>query len=260
MTGEVSPADRAKSAAAAQAVQHIKSGMRVGLGTGSTAERMICHLGKRVREEGLNIRAAPTSARTADLARRLGIDLIPPAEAHHLDVTIDGADEFDPNLALIKGGGGALLHEKIVAAASERMIVIADASKEVSTLGAFPLPVEIIPFGWQSTSALIGNALEKINIPGREIRLRQTQNAPFVTDEGNHILDLHLHRIDDPRLVSRALNRIPGVVENGLFIDLCDTVIIGHADGRVETRDLSTGAVEQTHVSLAGAERLCPHL
>lgn len=260
MTGELSPAGKARFAAAGRAAEYVRNGMRVGLGTGSTAEWMVRHLGRKVRDEGLNIRGVPTSARTADLARRVGINVITLAEARRLDVTIDGADEFDGNLNLIKGGGGALLHEKIVAAASDRMIVIVDPAKEVSALGAFPLPVEVIPFGRHSTRALIEETLAELDVPGRETRLRRNGEAPFVTDEGNHIIDLCLHRIGDPRRVSRALNRIPGVVENGLFIGVCDMVIIGHGDGRVETRDMNAGRTEQAHVSFAGAESLCSDL
>jgi ribose 5-phosphate isomerase A len=167
-----------------------------------------------------------------------------------LDLTIDGADEFDPGLNLIKGGGAALLQEKIVATASDRMIVIADAAKEVAQLGAFPLPVEVIPFGSQTTKALIEETLYSLDVAGREVKLRMQNGQPLLTDEKNYILDLHLTRIGNPRQLALVLNQIPGVVENGLFIDICDTVVIGHDDGRVTVRDINTGRVEDGSVDL----------
>ncbi len=142
-----------------------------------------------------------------------------------LDLTIDGADEFDANLNLIKGGGAALLQEKIVATASDRMIVIADAAKEVAQLGAFPLPVEVIPFGWQTTKALVEETLVGLDVLGRDVTLRMNGDSPLVTDEANFIIDLHLKRIGNPRQLALVLNQIPGVVENGLFIDICDVVV-----------------------------------
>ncbi|MFM2366866.1 MAG: hypothetical protein RIR95_1474, partial [Pseudomonadota bacterium] len=154
MPAELSPIDTAKFVAAKRAVQFIENGMKVGLGTGSTAAWMVRCLAERIRDEGLKVVGVPTSTRTAELARQLGIPITSLDDAKWLDLTIDGADEFDVNLALIKGGGAALLQEKIVATASDQMIVIADAAKEVSQLGNFPLPVEIIPFGWQTTKAL----------------------------------------------------------------------------------------------------------
>ncbi len=191
----------------------------------------------------MKIRGVPTSTRTADLAREVGIDVVTLEEAKWLDITIDGADEFDADLNLIKGGGGALLQEKIVASASDRMVVIADAAKEVETLGAFPLPVEVIPFGWQATQAMVEEMLISVDVLGRDSTLRMDGAAPYVTDEGNRILDLHLKRIGNARHLALALNQVPGVVENGLFIDICDTVVIGHGDGRVEVRDIDTGTV-----------------
>ncbi len=234
MPAELSPTDMAKSVAANRAADHVMNGMKVGLGTGSTAAWLVRRLGERVRDEGLRIRCVPTSTRTAAQAREEGIDVITLDEAGWLDLTIDGADEFDSDLTLIKGGGGAHLQEKIVARASDRMIVIADAGKKVATLGAYPLPVEVIPFGMNSTRKLIGAALAGMDVDGRETSLRMTADAPFVTDEGNHIIDLHLERIGDAATLAGALNQIPGVVENGLFIDMCDLVIVGHADGAVD--------------------------
>ena len=244
MTSELSPIDRAKFIAAKQATTYVRSGMKVGLGTGSTAAWLVQCLGEMV-EDGLKIKAVPTSARTAKLARDVGIEIIALDEAKWLDLTIDGADEFDPDLCLIKGGGGAHLREKIVATASDRMIVIADASKKVDALGAFPLPVEVIPFGLETTQALIEEALIGMDVLGRGVTRRMIGDEPFVSDEGNAILDLHLSRIGNPRQLSLVLNQIPGVVENGLFIDICDMVIVGHGDGRVDVTDITNGTREE---------------
>ncbi len=245
MSADLSPIDKAKFVAAKRATEYVQSGMKVGLGTGSTAAWLVKCLGELVREDGLKIKGVPTSSRTAALARNVGIEVISLDEAKWLDLTIDGADEFDPNLNLIKGGGGAHLQEKIVATSSDRMIVITDASKGVETLGAFPLPVEVIPFGWQTTRAIIDEALVGMDILGREVTLRMNGDVPYVTDEGNHILDLHLKRIGNPRQLSLVINQIPGVVENGLFIDICDTVVIGYGDGKVEVRDIHEGSVSE---------------
>ncbi|MEP3332881.1 ribose-5-phosphate isomerase RpiA [Sedimentitalea sp.] len=243
MTGDLSPADKAKFVAANRAADHVEDGMQVGLGTGSTAAWLVKRLGERVRDEGLTFRGVPTSTRTATQAREEGIEVISLDQAGWLDLTIDGADEFDSELTLIKGGGGAHLQEKIVAKASDRMIVIADAAKEVATLGAFPLPVEVIPFGLNSTKKLIEEALVALDVQGRTTALRMNGDAPFVTDEGNHIIDLHLQRIGDARAMSLMLNQLPGVVENGLFIEMCDLVIVGHADGRVDLHHVTKASV-----------------
>lgn len=240
MTSELSPIDKAKFIAAKQATEYVKSGMKVGLGTGSTAAWLVQCLGEMVREEGLRIKGVPTSSRTAKLARDVGIEVITLDEAKWLDVTIDGTDEYDADLCLIKGGGGAHLQEKIVATASDRMIVIADASKKVDTLGAFPLPVEVIPFGAGTTRGLIEETLIGMDVLGREVSQRMAGDKPFVSDEGNFIFDLHLKRIGNPRQLSLILNQIPGVVENGLFIDICDVVIVGHGDGRVDVTDITS--------------------
>lgn len=251
MQAELSPIDKAKFAAARRAVDFIEDGMRVGLGTGSTAAWMVRCLGERVRDEGLKITGVPTSTRTADLARQMGINVVSLEEAKWLDLTIDGADEFDPQLNLIKGGGGALLQEKIVATASDQMIVITDAAKEVAQLGAFPLPVEVVPFGWQTTRALIEEMLVSMDVLGRDTSLRLNGSQPFVTDEGNYIVDCHLNRIGNPRQLSLVLNQIPGVVENGLFIDICDMVIIGGSDGKVEIRDINEGTIAHERIEFA---------
>ncbi|MGA1234675.1 MAG: ribose-5-phosphate isomerase RpiA, partial [Lutimaribacter sp.] len=217
---------------------------------------MVRCLAEVVRQDGLKIRAVPTSTRTAALARELGIEVVSLDEAKWLDLTIDGADEFDGDLNLIKGGGGALLQEKIVATASDQMIVIADAGKEVGALGAFPLPVEVIPFGWQTTKALIEEMLVSIDVLGRSTSLRMNCDRPFLTDEGNHILDLHLGRIGNARQLAMVLNQVPGVVENGLFIDICDVVVVGYGDGRVETRDINQGTVETEKLDFFESENL----
>ncbi|MEO9819185.1 MAG: ribose-5-phosphate isomerase RpiA [Paracoccaceae bacterium] len=256
MTGELSPIDKAKFVAAKRATDFVEDGMRVGLGTGSTAAWLVRCLGEMVREQGLKIQAVPTSTRTAILAQDVGIDVISLDEAQWLDVTIDGTDEFDGDLNLIKGGGGALLQEKIVATASDQMIVIADAGKEVENLGAFPLPIEVIPFGWTTTRALVEETLISMDVLGRSSSLRMNGDVPFVTDEGNHILDLHLKRIGNPRQLALVMNQMPGVVENGLFIDICDSVIVGYGDGRVETRDINEGTVETDRIDFLETDNL----
>jgi ribose 5-phosphate isomerase A len=256
MSQEMSLIDKAKSVAARRAADFVEDGMRVGLGTGSTAAFLVDRLGERVRDEGLKIRGVPTSTRTSELARRNGIDVVTLDEAGWLDLTIDGADEFDRDLNLIKGGGGALLQEKIVATASDQMIVIADAAKQVDALGAFPLPVEVIPFGWRTTRSVIEETLVTMDVLGRDVTLRMAGDAPFITDEGNHILDLDLKRIGNARQLSMVLNQIPGVVENGLFIDLCDIVVIGHGDGRVELRDINAGTVLTERFDTADGDNL----
>ncbi|MFT7059678.1 MAG: ribose 5-phosphate isomerase A [Pseudorhodobacter sp.] len=260
MSAELSPIDKAKFVAAKRAVEFVENGMRLGLGTGSTAAWMVRCLAERIREEGLRVTGVPTSSRTAELARSLNIPIMSLDEAKWLDLTIDGADEFDAELNLIKGGGAALLQEKIVATASDQMIVITDAAKEVTQLGAFPLPVEVIPFGWQTTKALIEETLVSMDVMSRECSLRMNGGAHLVTDEGNYIVDLHLKRIGNPRQLAMVLNQIPGVVENGLFIDICDIVVIGHGDGRVVVRDINTGTVEDDRVDFAPSDNIFANL
>lgn len=244
----LSPLDRAKRAAALRAAEFVEDGMRVGLGTGSTAAFLVRRLGERVTGEGLGITAVATSSRTADLAREVGIAVADLGDVRWLDLTIDGADEVDGSLNLIKGGGGALLREKIVATASDRVMIIADAAKRVETLGAFPLPVEVVRFGWQTTRSLVEEALTGLDVLGRDARVRMAGEAPVVTDEGHHVLDLDLRRIGNPRQLSLVLNQVPGVVENGLFLDVCDALVVGHADGRAELREFGAAGVEETRV------------
>ncbi len=256
MSGELSPIDTAKFVAAKRAVEFVEDGMRVGLGTGSTAAWMIRCLGELVREEGMRITGVPSSARTADLAREQGIPIATLDEAKWLDLTIDGADEFDADLCLIKGGGGAHLMEKIVATASDRMVVIADPSKAVEQLGAFPLPLEVVPFGWQTSKNLVEEMLVSMDVLGHVATLRMNGRRPFETDQGNFIIDLHLKRIGDPRKLSMVLNQIPGVVENGLFIDICDVVVIGHGDGRVEVTDINEGTFEEDRIEFVETDNI----
>lgn len=256
MSENLSPIDTAKFVAAKRACDYVESGMRVGLGTGSTAAWLVRCLGEMVRDDGLDIVGVPTSTRTAELARQVGIKVTTLDEAKWLDVTIDGADEFDAELNLIKGGGGALLQEKIVATASDRMVVIADKTKQVETLGAFPLPIEVVPFGWQTTKALIEETLSSLEVLGDTSTLRMNGDAAFVTDEGNYIVDLHLGRIGNARQFAMVINQIPGVVENGLFIDICDVVVIGHGSGRVEVKDITAGTTEEDQVEFMDTENL----
>ena len=256
MVQNLAPIDRAKLSAARCAADRVEDGMKLGLGTGSTAAWLVRCLAERVRQEGLKLTCVPTSARTAALARELGLRVVTLDDAGWLDLTIDGADEFDPDLVLIKGGGGALLQEKIVATASDRMMVITDATKEVTTLGAFPMPVEVIPFGWQASRMLIEELLGALDVMGTQASLRMNGSRPFVTDEGNHILDLALGRIGNPRQLSLALNQVPGVVENGLFIDICDAVIIGHPDGRVIVRDAIAGTEAEERIRFEGSDNI----
>ena len=251
---DLSPSDMAKDAAARAAVALVEDGMRLGLGTGSTAAWMVRCLAARARAEGLSLTCVPTSTRTGALARALGLTVVGLDDVGALDLTIDGADEFDPEFRLIKGGGGAHLQEKIVAAASARMVVITDPSKEVAQLGAFPLPVEITPFGAGVTRARIEAVIAAAPVARRETRLRMAGDTPFLTDEGNLTLDLMLDRIDAPEALDAALLAIPGVVETGLFLGLCDTVVIGHPDGRAELRRKGAAPViSATDLSIAAS-------
>jgi ribose 5-phosphate isomerase A len=223
-------AELLKRAASAKALDFVRSGMRLGLGTGSTAKHFVELLGERVRN-GLDVVAVPTSEATRAQAERLGIPLATLDDMPELDLTVDGADEVAPDLALIKGGGGALLREKIVAAASSRMLVIADESKCVPTLGRFPLPIEIAPFGAGATLRAVRAAVAGVQAPG-ELTLRRGRDGhAFVTDGGHWIVDAALGRIEDPAALASALAAVPGVMEHGLFIGLAALVVVGGADG-----------------------------
>jgi ribose 5-phosphate isomerase A len=222
-----------KGAAAERAVSLVHDGMKLGLGTGSTAAEFVSRLAVRVRG-GLRVVGVPTSERTREQAEREGVPLATLDEIPELDLTVDGADELDDELRLIKGGGGALLHEKIVAAASRRMIVIADGSKRVGQLGRFPLPIEIVPFGLSATRKAVREAVRAAGSDG-ELRLRTGLNGqPFLTDGGHHILDAALGKIDAPERLAAALVAIPGVVEHGLFIGLASGAILATENGLVE--------------------------
>lgn len=218
-------ADLQKRAAAAKALTYVESGMRLGLGTGSTAKHFVELLGEKTRD-GLKVVGVPTSEATRADAQRCGVPLTTLDETPELDLTVDGADEIDANLTLIKGGGGALLREKIVASASARMIVIADESKWVEALGKFPLPVEVMPFGFEATK----RAVEQV--AGQPSALRRGKDGHvFVTDGGHWIVDIALGRISDAKSLAQALTAIPGVVEHGLFIGLAQTAILAGANG-----------------------------
>ncbi len=223
-------AEAQKRAAAARAVEFVRSGMRLGLGTGSTAKHFVELVGERVRA-GLDIIAVPTSQTTHIDAERCGIPLTTLDETPELDLTVDGADEIAPDLSLIKGGGGALLREKIVAAASARMVVIADESKWVASLGRFPLPIEVTPFGLAATERAIGKVIAAIQ-NSAVLSLRKSKDGhAFVTDAGHWIIDAALGRIDDPARMAHALSAIPGVMGHGLFVGLAQTAILAGPEG-----------------------------
>jgi ribose 5-phosphate isomerase A len=218
--------DREKEAAGRAAAKLVRDGDIVGLGTGSTAYFAVVALGERVKA-GLKIVGIPTSLKTGDLARQLGIPLTTLDEHPQIDITLDGADEVDPKLNLIKGGGGALLREKVIATASKKMVVVADSSKVVSVLGKFPLPVEVISFA----RTVVEN---KIVALGASPKLRtQTDGSPYLTDNGNQILDCSFGKIADPAALALILSDTPGIVEHGLFIGLAKVALVGRGD-RVE--------------------------
>jgi ribose 5-phosphate isomerase A len=219
--------DRQKREAARRALELIESGMRLGLGSGSTARHFVDLVGEKVAA-GLDVRCVATSEATAAQAQALGIPLATLEQLPELDLTVDGADEIDRELRLIKGGGGALLREKIVAAASRRMAVVADATKLVQRLGAFPLPIEVVPFGLAATRHHIERAIAGLGLAG-PIRLRG-EGKPFVTDGGHYILDCSLGEIADPESLAETLSRIPGVVEHGLFIGYAQTAIVARPE------------------------------
>lgn len=223
---------RAKQAAADAAASLVEAGMKLGLGTGSTADVFVRALASRAKAEALKLTCVATSVHTARLAMEAGLDIVDLDKAGWLDLTVDGADEVGPYLDLIKGGGGALLREKIVAAASERMVVIADESKDVASLGAFPLPVEVTTFGAETTRRLVEEIAKEHEVDGVEASFRMTDTGGhFATDQGNWILDLRLGRIGDPADLHLDLLSVPGVVETGLFINMADAAIFGMPDG-----------------------------
>jgi ribose 5-phosphate isomerase A len=219
-----------KRAAAGRALDFVRPGMRLGLGTGSTAYHFVDLLGERVKA-GLDVVGVPTSEATRAQAEQLGIKLTTLDETLELDLTVDGADEVAPDLTLIKGGGGALLREKIVASASAKMLVIADQSKVVAQLGRFPLPIEIAPFGAAVTHRAVEAATAAAGSPGPAVMRQGKDGHPFVTDGGHWLLDAKLARIADPKALAERLSAIPGVMEHGLFIGLAWTVIVAGPDG-----------------------------
>jgi ribose 5-phosphate isomerase A len=230
----LAPADQAKRAAASRALEMVEDGMTLGLGTGSTAGWFVRLLSERMKATDLSVTGVATSSATVWLAQELRLPLRKLDDVERIDLTVDGADEIDDNLNLIKGGGAALLQEKIVAAASERMVVIADDSKRVARLGAFPLPVEIVRFGWTATRRAVAELVADLDVDGSAVDVRMGKDGPLVTDEGHYIIDLNLGRIGDAPALAAALNAIPGVVEHGLFIGMAGAVVLGRADGTSE--------------------------
>jgi ribose 5-phosphate isomerase A len=222
--------DQLKRQAAARALEEVRDGMRLGLGTGSTAKHFVELLGERVRA-GLNVVGVPTSEVTRADAERYGIPLTTLDQIDRLDLTVDGADEIDPTLNVIKGGGGALLREKIVATASDRMIVIADDSKWVDVLGRFPLPIEVIPFGLAATQRALTEAFAQGGVSGQMVLRQGKDGHVFVTDGGHWIIDAHLGRIADAPRLAALLSVIPGVVEHGLFIGVAKAAVLAGAQG-----------------------------
>ena len=231
MANEPKQSDLEKAAAAHASLRFVRDGMTLGLGTGSTASHVVRFLGEQVRAGLLSkIRGIPTSVHTGELAASLGISLTTLDECQDIDVDIDGADEFDPQLNLIKGGGGALLREKIIASASRQVVIIADSSKQVAVLGKFPLPVEVIPFAQPLVA-------RKIAALGAAVKPRKdAQGNIFITDEGHHILDCSFGQIPDPSALARKLSDMPGVVEHGLFIDLATVVLCAKGENVTELR------------------------
>ncbi|MCY9667796.1 ribose-5-phosphate isomerase RpiA [Paenibacillus alginolyticus] len=218
-----------KQLAAEKAVEFIEDGMVVGLGTGSTAYWAIHKIAQRI-QEGLRIRAVASSRDSEELANKLGIPMVPFSEIEVIDLTIDGADEVDPHLNLIKGGGGALVREKILASNSKRFFVIVDESKRVEHLGQFPLPVEIVPFAANFT-------INKLKELGCNTRIRMSNDKEYITDNGNIIVDCNFEKIVEPRELNKQINLIPGVLDNGLFTRMVSSLIIGYNDGKVKIID-----------------------
>ncbi|MEO1474920.1 MAG: ribose-5-phosphate isomerase RpiA [Pseudomonadota bacterium] len=224
-------AELEKQNAAIAALEWVEDGMTLGLGTGSTAKHFVELLADEVAD-GLVVRGVPTSEDTKRLAIAHGVPLLDVEQVEQIHLTVDGADEIDEAGALIKGGGAALLREKIIANATDHMIVIADPSKQVERLGAFPLPVEVTPFGFTITAKKVFDALEASGVDRPKVKLRQgDEDQPLITDGGNYILDCHCRRIPDTEATAARLSSVPGVVEHGLFISLARTVIIGNEDG-----------------------------
>ena len=226
----MSSKEELKKNAGIYAAKYVKNGMKIGLGTGSTVKYTILELARRIKEEGLEISCVPTSIATEKLSIENGIRLFELSSLNGLDLVIDGADEFDKNLTLIKGGGGALVREKIIAQASKNMIVVADDSKKVDTLGKFPLPVEVIKFSWKETQRKISKIT---NLHESKIIIRKIEETgdPMITDNGNYILDLHLEKIMNSKKLEEELNSLAGVLDCGIFFDIANTVILANEEG-----------------------------
>ncbi|MEI2387064.1 ribose-5-phosphate isomerase RpiA [Breoghania sp. JC706] len=235
--------DELKRASALAALEEVRSGMRLGIGTGSTAEFFVRALAEKVAG-GLDIVGVPTSERTAALARELGVPLTTLDETPELDLTVDGADELDARLQLIKGGGAALLREKIVAAASRRMVVIADDSKFVETLGRFPLPIEVMPFGLEATRRAVVKVADALSLKGDVVLRKAADGSPLVTDGGHYILDAHWSRLPDASGLADRLAAIPGVVEHGLFIGLAKAAYVAGPSG---VRQIAVATADETN-------------
>ena len=230
--------DALKEQAGIAACEFVKSGMKVGLGTGSTVKYTVIELGRMIKEEGLEIVGVPTSLATQKLAIKVGIPLVELSDVNGLDIVIDGADEFDPQFQLIKGGGAALLREKIVAQESSSMVVVADKRKKVETLGAFPLPIEITPFAFNSTIRKISSILDC------RVNCRISGDNPVITDNGNYIADAHCGpKITDPKTTESEILKVAGVVQVGLFNDMCDVVILAE-DGGISTLVRQDGRID----------------
>ncbi|WP_270375659.1 ribose-5-phosphate isomerase RpiA [Marinicauda sp. Alg238-R41] len=219
--------------AARAALDYVEDGMTLGLGSGSTAEEFVRLLGTQMAQEPIQVRGIATSRGTEQVARDAGVPLISIEQAHKIDLTVDGADEVDGRFRLVKGGGACLLREKIVASASDLMVVIIDETKLVETLGAFPLPVEVDPFGFTITAKKVFDALRRAGVPRPDVSLRRLGDGlePLVTDGGHYILDCSCGEIPDPERAAAALIEIPGVIDHGLFLDIARVVIVGEDDG-----------------------------
>jgi len=231
-TSDIDLKQQAKENAAGAALEYVEDGMVLGLGSGSTAEIFVQLVGERIKEEGIRVQGVPTSDVTARVAKEFGVPLLPIEHVERIDLAVDGADEVDPLFDLIKGGGGRLLREKIIAHAADRMAVIVDEAKMVETLGAFPLPVEVDPFGFTITAKKIFDALRRSGAREWEIVLRESGDGkPFITDGGHYILDCAVGALSDPAETAQRLAAIPGVVEHGLFIGLASVLIVGGPEG-----------------------------
>lgn len=247
---DIPQGDMPKYVAALKAVELVEDGMKLGLGTGSTAYWFVVLLAHRMKSEGLRVRCVTTSRQTAELAAANGVPITSLDEMLEPDMVVDGADEVSPELDLIKGGGGALLWEKIVANAADRVVIIADESKYVEQLGKFHLPVEVVKFGWRATEQNIRELLSASAVASNDVKIRQAGKSPFVTDEGHYIIDCFCQRIEQPAQLAMQLNQIPGVVENGLFIGMADTVILGSQSGEVHMLDREYGDLGYSNVNL----------